>query len=350
VDNDSQPGDREGFEKLGLRVLDPGTNRGFAAGVNRGFEVATADRLVAMNPDVEVRPGCLGLLMKALDGGAAAAGPCFTWDAQDRLLLPPQELRSRSWELAAALARRGPGWSHWARRRWRRHARRHWSAKEPLVSFALSGALLAIRRDAWDHIGPFDDAFRLYFEETDWLLRLKAAGLDAVLIPEAVARHRYNRSAVSEPRAPQWFAESAVRFRRRYYGRWFATLLARVEASLHQRDSAPEAPVDAAGALDDDDGLPELTLHPGTRWVELSPLAVGFPAAAEHLPPEQLSGDAVTWQLPTSVWENLAPGSYRLRSVAESGKELQERCFVKSTRRETTGVSAGAREAGEASE
>ncbi|MDY7092054.1 MAG: glycosyltransferase [Acidobacteriota bacterium] len=342
VDNDSQPGDREGFEGLGVQVLGPGTNRGFAAGVNRGFEAASADRLVVMNPDVEVRAGCLGRLAQALDAGAAAAGPRFTWDAQDRLLLPPQEPRSRTWELAAALARRGPGWSRWARRRWRRHARRHWSAREPMETFALSGALLAIRREAWDRVGTFDDGFRLYFEETDWLLRLRDAGLNAVLVPEAVARHRYNLSAAVEPRAPQWFADSAQRFRRRYYGSWFTGLLARLETPPRRPEASPQAPLGADGNTPGDSMLPKLELHPRARWVEVSPLAVGFPAAAEPVSPKVADDGGGVWQLPSSVWQDLAPGNYCLRSVSEAGEELQERQFSKNSEGKAAGGSAHA--------
>ena len=118
-------------------------------------------------------------LLDELERGAGAAAPRLYWDHQRRFLLPPGEERSRDWELLSLLAKRFAGCAARARRRWRRDARRHWEATGSLASTRLSGAMLAISRAAWSRVGPFDESYRLYFEETDWLLRLEAAGLTA---------------------------------------------------------------------------------------------------------------------------------------------------------------------------
>lgn len=324
VDNGSEPGDHDHFEALGLRVLGPGSNLGFAAGFNRGAEASGAEILVAMNPDVLVRPGCFAPLIEALDEGAAAAGPRFSWDDQDRLLLPPTEPRTRRWELAASLATRGPRWAAQARHRWRRHAWAHWNASSPIESYHLSGALLALRRDVWQRIGPFDDGYRLYFEETDWLCRLHRAHLPAVYVPAARAYHRYNLSAVQEPRAEAWFAESCGRFRRRHYGAGFSGLLDAL-ARIPGAQSAAEAPpaIDSPAL-----GPPAIQLAPGAAWVELSPAALGFPAAGERLQPRREEGGGC-WTVPSSVWNDLAPGAYTLRTVDDTGRELGAHAFRK---------------------
>ena len=159
-----------------------------------------------MNPDVLVLPGCLPALLAALRAGAAVAGPRFYWDRGRRLLLPPAELRTRREELLRLLAGKRGGWAARARRRWRRHARRHWEAREPLPSHALSGSLLALRRSAWEAVGPFDEGFRLFFEETDWLLRARRQGLAGRYVPAAEAVHLYSQSA-----APRAARRSVVR-------------------------------------------------------------------------------------------------------------------------------------------
>src|SRR5262245_37999750 len=239
VDNGSDDADRARLASLPFARLDPGANLGFAGGVNLGGSRSRAERIVVMNPDVRVLPDCLGALMDALSAGAAIAGPRFYWDESRRMLLPPAEERSRTAELLALLATRGERWAVRARRRWRRHARRHWEAERPLASHALSGSLLAFTRAAWERAGPFDEGYRLYLEETDWLRRAARLGLPACYVPAADAIHLHAQSAVQEPRSAAWFEESARRFRERHYGRWFTALLERLAGRPRQAPVRP---------------------------------------------------------------------------------------------------------------
>ncbi len=320
VDNGSEEGDRQGFEDLGLQRLDPGSNLGYAGGVNRGVHEAAADRWVIMNPDVLVRPGCLPRLLAALEDGYFAAGPRFVWDSGGRLVLPPNEPRRRGWELRASLAPSSPRWARRAREVWRKHARHHWSAREVLPSFELSGALLALRRDAWEKVGPFDDGYPLYFEETDWLHRLRRSGGRAAYVPTAEAVHLYDQSARREPRATAWFEESRRRFQARHYGRWFVHLIERIEAWASS-SAIVGTPRPA------ESGAPRLILKAaGPVWVEVSPREVGFPAAAQFL-----EDGGEIWQLPADVWDRLGPGTYWLREVDTAGKELACESFTKAS-------------------
>lgn len=309
VDNGSDERGRALLESLPFERIDPGANLGFAGGVNLGVARSRAERIVVMNPDVLVLPGCLGALMDALSSGAAVAGPRFYWDEARRLLLPPAEERSRVSELLALLAARGERWAVRARRRWRRHARRHWEARQPLASYALSGSLLALTRAAWDRVGPFDESFRLYFEETDWLRRAERIRLPARYVPGAEAIHLHGRSAVQEPRSGGWFEESARTFRERHYGRWFADLLEKIARRPRRHAPAPLPPVPRHGV--------ELAASPGPLWVEVSPNPAGFPAAAERL--TVLPSGA--WRLPTEVAERLAGAELTLQVVDAAGEE-----------------------------
>ncbi|HEY6322205.1 MAG TPA: glycosyltransferase family 2 protein [Thermoanaerobaculia bacterium] len=313
VDNGSDPAGRELLAGLPVRLLEPGRNLGYAGGVNLGVASSSAELILLMNPDVLVLPGCAAGLVACLREGAAAAGPRFYWDSGRRLLLPPAEARDRRGELLAWLAvARDAGWAARARRRSRRHCRRHWQAAAPLPSYALSGSLLAVTRAAWERIGGFDEGFQLYFEETDWLLRLRRAGLPARFVPAAEAVHLYGRSAAAEPRAAEWFEQSARRFRRRHYGAWFAWGLERLARDGRRAAAAPLPPVLPAEGLD-------LDGYPRPLWVEISPHPAGYPAAAERIAE---AAPGARWQPPADLAERLAEGAWWIRLSDESGRDL----------------------------
>lgn len=298
VDNGNDERGRAILAGLPVRVVDPGRNLGYAGGVNAGMAATRAEVVLVMNPDVEVLPGCVAALSAELEGRrTAVAGPQFYWDEGHRFLLPPGEIRNRRAEWIAA---RG---GLRARQAWRRHARRHWEAREPLSSPALSGSLLALRRDAWNDVGPFDEAYRLYFEETDWLLRARKRGWDARFVPAARAVHFYNQSAGREGEARRWFEESASRFRRRHYGRWFARCL---------ETFAPRS-VDPGTEIDGEN----LDRFRFPLWIELSPRREGFPAAGEWL-----ASSVFRWELPEAVRRQWQGGPLFARLVEPGGREL----------------------------
>lgn len=314
VDNGSTDEERAKLAALPARLVEPGLNLGYAGGVGRGVAETTAPFLLLANPDVLVLPGCIASLLAALRTGAAAAGPRFFWDRPDGYLLPPTERRELIDECWSRLARVGEPFRRRAARRWRLHARRHWTASAPLATVTLSGAMLAVSRPAWDRVGPMDAEYRLYFEECDWLARARRAGLSTVLVPDATAIHYFGRSARLEPRVAEWFAESERRFRRLHFSsgaRLLLGLLDRIPVPRDEGAVPPRAPVDlsrllAAARVDD------------ARWIELSPLAVGFPAAARRL----AAGERAELGLAPEAFARLDPGVWRLAVCDDQSREI----------------------------
>jgi N-acetylglucosaminyl-diphospho-decaprenol L-rhamnosyltransferase len=297
VDHGSDTTEREILRDLarqpGVHLLEPGQNRGYAGGVNLGVTTSVGDVILIMNPDVLVRPGCTAALLAELAGRAGVAGPRFYWDEEQRVLLPPGDQTSRWDAVLEVLAARSERAARWARRRWRRHARRHWSATTTLRSATLSGAMMAFRRDVWNRVGGFDEGYPLYFEETDWLRRVVAAGIESVHVPAAAAVHLHNQSAATEPRAGQWFETSARRFRERHHGRRFTRTLAAVTRRWPPRSLRGAEPV--AGLE-----IPEAFGAGG--WIELSPNPTGYPAAGEPVVGGQ------SWNWPPQVAARLTAG------------------------------------------
>lgn len=319
VDNGSRPDERDLLLTLGASYVDAGGNRGYAGALNLGVAGTKADYVFLLNPDLEVLPGCCSALLDALEAGAGVAGPRLYWDRAQRLLLPPTERRTRRSELLRACAPWHASLARLARRRWRRHAQTHWLASHTMTSWSLSGAFLGIRRDAWARIGPFDEGFKLYFEETDWLERARRQGLRGCLVPAARAVHFYNQSAAHEPAAGTWFAESSRRFERRYYGAWFVSANERIGA---WRPAGPmRAPAPGGHPPEVDIVLPRR----GVTWIEVSPAPLGFPAAAERL--DHIGRDR--WTLPADVWTHLAAGTYGIRVVDARGREVSGCSFTR---------------------
>jgi N-acetylglucosaminyl-diphospho-decaprenol L-rhamnosyltransferase len=186
-------------------------NGGFAYGNNRAIErVREHDPafaiVVCLNPDAVVRPGALDALVQQLEGsvdaGIAGASvedehgvpqrsahafpsPLGELDGAARL-----GLLSR---LIAPPASPGPA-----------------TTDAPRRCDWVSGACFAIRRQVLDSIGPLDEGYFLYFEETDFCLRARQAGWSCWFVPNARVVHREGSSTGIRDRTRRrpayWFA------------------------------------------------------------------------------------------------------------------------------------------------
>lgn len=191
--------------------LEAQANRGFAAGVNRGLELASGHVILVGNPDVDLLAGGLAALLGALEDGWGVAGPQFELCG---FSFPPADEQTPYAELQR---RRALG----SRRRWERFLaaelarwRRAWEAPGPLAVPTLSGALLAFPASLAARLGPWDEGYFLYFEETDWLRRARRMGTSLALVPGARARHQWGHSA-----RPQRWASQFLASQRRFYRR-----------------------------------------------------------------------------------------------------------------------------------
>src|SRR5262249_30381026 len=65
------------------------------------------------------------------------------------------------------------------------------------------GALMAISREAIDAVGLLDESLFAYVEDVDWAMRVRAAGYEVVLAPDARAWHRVSASTGGAARSTQ---------------------------------------------------------------------------------------------------------------------------------------------------
>jgi GT2 family glycosyltransferase len=179
VDNASADGTPEAVRRLvpEARVVEAGTNLGFAAGCNLGAREAGGELLLFLNPDAVVQPGFREAIEAPLvdDRGWAAWQGLVTAEG-GRLL-----------NTAGGVVHfTGIAWAGGAGRPFQPGAE-----GEPAEPGFVSGACLAIPREAFASHGGFPEPFFLYHEDVDLSLRLRLAGGRLGVEPAARADHDY---------------------------------------------------------------------------------------------------------------------------------------------------------------
>jgi GT2 family glycosyltransferase len=230
VDNSCDPHEADALRPHADALLVSERNRGYAGAINDARRVCDGDVIVISNPDVVFDRGSIDVLTGVLDANTAVAGPALFWDDAYRWLLPPAELHTTAEAFGEALASRSRGpWEVRDRRRVRRRIA-FWSLSKTTPVEALSGAVMAVQRSAFDLVRGFDERFFLYFEETDFLRRISARGRRIVYVPQARVRHLFNQSAGASGDAADVYASSE----QRYMEKWSGPFVASVVRSLRK--------------------------------------------------------------------------------------------------------------------
>jgi len=217
-------------------VITNPVNLGYAAAVNRAMSAAEAEIVLLLNPDVHQIYGRWGDVRDAFSDQRVAAAVTRLVDVDGRLarncFTAP-----RPFDLVAedlALAERFPRWQ-----RPRRYRMLDWDYRSRRQVDAATGACLFLRRSAFGDVGPFDERFFVYYEETDWLVRAKRRGWRTVFVPTVEAVHASGGSS-PDGRAERslLLLESQHRYADKHYGRAAGAAL---RASLVGLDAARAA-------------------------------------------------------------------------------------------------------------
>lgn len=190
VDNGSTDGTLELLRNRDDIVIVAGDNIGYAGGINRGMsEVPEAAAYLLLNADLRLESGCIPPLLEALKAeGVGIAAPRVE-DEKGALVLSLR--RQPSLGRAAGLSWTGlPALSEYV--------------TDPLeyttahdVDWAL-GAALAVSRACADAVGPWDESFFLYSEETDYCLRAAELGYRTRFVPSSLVVHAGGGSGRSD--------------------------------------------------------------------------------------------------------------------------------------------------------
>ncbi|MEL7485265.1 MAG: glycosyltransferase family 2 protein [Planctomycetota bacterium] len=212
-------------------VVDAGRNGGFAFGNNVGARRVLAwdrpaDAVHFLNPDTYVRPGAVreltaflekhpraGIVGSRLENPDASVRrgafrfPGAMSEIESQLWLGPVSRLLSPWVVAPPAPEGDwrPGW--------------------------VTGASMMVRREALEQVGHFDDAYFLYFEETDLCLRIARAGWEIWQVPASRVVHLVGQSTgvnrkdeKPRPKPAYWYDSRRLYFEKNY-GRVRADLI-----------------------------------------------------------------------------------------------------------------------------
>ena len=253
VDNGSRPAEREALAaglagRANVELVTLPENRGFAGAVNVGLATAFArgaGAVLVLNDDAEVPPELLVELTAALraDARAGIVAPRILDAATGREVSRGE----RVWMPLVCLPRT------WLRVRGERQA--------PYAVSSVLGVAFLVTRACFERLGGLDEGFFAYYEEVDYCLRARAAGIAIVVAPSAAVRHEGFRGFASgfTPLAAYLKARNLPLLMRRHAGplAWLlfvptyaAMLLASIAGYVARGEASAVVAAIARGVLD----------------------------------------------------------------------------------------------------
>lgn len=162
-----------------VRIIENSTNLGYAGGNNVGIEAAMHENyayVLVLNNDTVVDPAAIGRLVDLAklepDAGVIAPAICYLDDPQ------------RVWSAGGTI-----DWQRGTVKTSYLDASLSDLPRRPYTTDHVTGCCMLLRIEALRRAGLIDPRFFLYFEETEWCVRIARAGYQIMVNPEARIWH-----------------------------------------------------------------------------------------------------------------------------------------------------------------
>jgi hypothetical protein len=190
------------------------TNReryGFCRNNNIGILNSTGRYVMLLNPDTEVFPGTLDVMVDFMDNHptVGACGPkvlnpdgSLQWSC--RYFPTPHAVISRGTPL-----RNLSPFKCWHEE----YIMADWKHDELRAVDWVLGACLLVRRRTIAEVGLLDERFKKYYEDIDWCYRMKQTGWNICYVPHARIMHHYQRASAMGINRNTWLhVQSILRY------------------------------------------------------------------------------------------------------------------------------------------
>ncbi|MEJ2598480.1 MAG: glycosyltransferase [Anaerolineales bacterium] len=230
-----------------------------SSAINQGASLCPqAEYLLMLNPDVRLEPTAIARMVAAAENdpqAAAIAAKLYFWWAPSFLNGLGNRVGPFSWGTDNALGHLDLG---------------QFDGWHELPSACFAAEL--IRRQAWQAVGPADEGFPMYYEDTEWSYRARLLGYRILAAPQAAVYHAFGGRVPSgseerlSPRKLRNVVYGRLRFATKLLGDYFPRFLRNYAAEdwinftqfLAKRDWASARAV-VGGWLDFIRNWPEIT-------------------------------------------------------------------------------------------
>jgi GT2 family glycosyltransferase len=201
VDNDSRDGSAlmvcQAFPSVTL--IANSRNRGFAAANNQGIAASTGKYILLLNSDTIVLDGAIARAVHLMSDDAAVLGvrvlnpdgslqpTCFMYPSPLNMLLSSTYLY-KLFPRSRFFGRERMTW---------------WDRDDTRQVDVVTGCFMLLRREAIEAVGPMDERFFIYAEETDWCYRFRKAGWKVMFTPDAEIIH-YGGASTRRAASEMW--------------------------------------------------------------------------------------------------------------------------------------------------
>jgi len=198
VDNDSDDNTIEMVNSMfpDVKIIANPENVGYSKAINQGVKASSGQYILILNADTIIKTGAIQTLLAFMEKNpdTGVAGP--------KLLYPDGGLQysCRTFQTLKTILLRRTFLSKIfpKSRTLRDHLMLGWDHGSQKEVDWLVGAVLMVRRKAFEQIGLMDERYFLYFEDVDLCYRMKTAGWKVFYVPQAEIIHHYKRGSYSE--------------------------------------------------------------------------------------------------------------------------------------------------------